>query len=89
MVYLETMLFIPKYVEKQLKKAKYEYDPQTKSWCAWVPSLPGTYAQASSVEKVREVLAEVIEDYIFVAIKKGEKLPQFDWPRKKNKKAYA
>lgn len=83
------MLFIPTYIEKQLKKATYEYDPETKQWCAWVDALPGVYAQAKSVEYVRDQLAEVIEDYIFVALKKGEKLPQFVWPRTVSKQAYA
>jgi predicted RNase H-like HicB family nuclease len=75
------MLFIPAYVEQQLKKARYEFDPATKSWCAWASSLPGAYAQADTVEEVRDQLAEVIEDYIFVALRKGSKLPQFRWPR--------
>jgi predicted RNase H-like HicB family nuclease len=82
------MLFIPTYIEKQLQKARYEYDPATKSWCAWVPALPGVYAQHDTVEGVREQLAEVIEDYIFVKLKKGRSLPQFRWPRK-TQKAYA
>ncbi len=83
------MLFIPAYIQKQLEKAKYEYDPATKSWCAWVVALPGTYAQANSVEEVREQLAEVIEDYIFITLKKGGKLKNFKWPRKVSKKQYA
>ncbi len=84
------MLFIPQYVEKQLKRAKYEFDRETKSWCAWVPTLPGVYAQADTVEDVREQLAEGVEDYIFVKLKSGNPLPQFQWPRKTQKqKVYA
>lgn len=62
-------LFINSYIEKLLKKANYEYDEQTKSWCASVDKLPGAYAQADTVEEVRDQLAEVIEDYILVSIK--------------------
>ena len=79
------MLFIPTYIENQLKKARYEFDPNLKVWCAWVSSLPGVYAQADSVEKVREELGEVIEDYIFVKLKRGQSLPKFLWPRKIHK----
>jgi predicted RNase H-like HicB family nuclease len=82
------MLYTQVYVENKLAKAKYEYDQETKSWCAWVTSLPGTYAQADSVEEVREQLAEVIEEYIFVKIKNGKRLPNFKWSTK-TKKAYA
>lgn len=80
------MLFISTYIEKQLKRAQYEYDPETKSWCAWVTQLPGVYAQAENVERLRELLAEVIEDYIFVKLKKGKRIPQFSWPRELKRK---
>jgi len=52
-----------------LRKAEYEYDEETNSWCASVKNLPGAYAQANTVEKVREQLAEVIEDYILVSLR--------------------
>ena len=68
---------ISAYIAKQLAKAKYEFDPNTKSWCAWVSSLPGVYAQAESVEEVRSELADVIEEYIIVKLKSGQNLPQF------------
>jgi len=70
-------LFINSYIEKLLKKADYEYDKQTKSWCASIDVLPGAYAQADTVEDVREQLAEVIEDYIFVSLHEHHSLPYF------------
>lgn len=59
-------LFINSYIDKLLKKADYEYDRQTKSWCASVDDLPGAYAQANTKIEVKKLLAEVIEDYILV-----------------------
>lgn len=79
------MLFIPTYIAEQLKKAKYEYDPEAKMWCAWAPELPGAYAQANTVEAVRTELAEVVEDYVMLAIQKGEGKKLF----KKLRKSYA
>ncbi len=70
-------LFINSYIEKLLKKANYEYDKKTKSWCASVDILPGAYAQADTVEEVRNQLAEVIEDYILVSLAEKQKLPNF------------
>ncbi|MDA2922312.1 type II toxin-antitoxin system HicB family antitoxin [Patescibacteria group bacterium AH-259-L07] len=70
-------LFITSYIEELLKKANYEYDKATKSWCASVDELPGAYAQADTVEEVRGQLAEVIEDYILVSLTEGQKLPHF------------
>ncbi len=87
-VYYCHMLFIQTYIEKQLKKARYEFDAETKSWCAWVTSLPGVYAQADTVESVREQLAEVIEDYFFITLKRDGELPGFKWPQK-TEHAYA
>ncbi len=70
-------LYIPRYIENILRKAEYEYDEETKSWCANVKELPGAYAQANSVEEVREQLAEVIEDYILVSLQERHSLPGF------------
>lgn len=70
-------LFIASYIEKFLRKANYEYDEKTKTWCASVDDLPGAYAQADTVEEVREQLAEVIEDYILVSLQEKQALPRF------------
>lgn len=80
-------LYINNYIENLLKKAKYEYDEATDSWCAKVSRLPGAYAQADSVEEVREQLAEVIEDYILVSIYEKKPLPGFK--KLSLRKAYA
>ena len=70
-------LYIAQYIEKLLRKAEYEYDEKTKSWCASVKDLPGAYAQADTVEKAREQLAEVIEDYVLVSLQEKHFLPGF------------
>lgn len=70
-------LYIAEYIENLLKKAEYEYDEETRSWCASVKELPGAYAQADTVEEAREQLAEVIEDYILVSLQDKQILPGF------------
>jgi predicted RNase H-like HicB family nuclease len=70
-------LYITQYIENLLRKAEYEYDKETRSWCASVKDLPGAYAQADTVEQVREQLAEVIEDYILVSLREKHPLPGF------------
>ena len=69
--------YIIQYVEDMLRKAKYEYDKQTNSWCAAVNELPGAYAQADTIEDVRSELAEIIEEYILVSLQEGHPLPGF------------
>ena len=70
-------LFLIEYINKMLKKAKYEYDPATNSWCASVDELPGVYSQADTIEDARSELAEVIEEYVFVSLQEGHPLPEF------------
>lgn len=79
-------LYITQYIEKILRRAEYKYDPKTKSWCARAKDLPGAYAQADTVEKVRQQLSEVIEDYILVSLQERHPLPGFKKPLTK---AYA
>ena len=70
-------LYITQYIENLLRRAEYEYDEATKSWCASIDDLPGAYAQADTVEKAREQLAEVIEDYILISLQEKHPLPGF------------
>ena len=70
-------LFLVKYINKMLKKADYEYDPDTNSWCASLDKLPGVYAQADTIEDARSELAEIIEEYVFVSLQEGHPLPEF------------
>ena len=73
-------LYITHYVENLLSRAEYEYDEKTRSWCASVKDLPCAYAQADSVEEVRQQLAEVIEDYILISLQEKLPLPGFKKP---------
>jgi predicted RNase H-like HicB family nuclease len=77
-------LYIAEYIENILRNAEYEYDQETKSWCASANDLPGAYAQADSVEEAREQLTEVIEDYILTSLQEKNFLPGFREPAKTN-----
>ena len=70
-------LYLINYINKILKKANYEYDSATNSWCASVDDLLGVYAQADTIEEARSELAEVIEEYVFVSLQEGHPLPEF------------
>ena len=79
-------LYITQYIENLLRKAEYEHDKKTRSWCASIKELPGVYAQADTIEGVREQLTEVIEDYILVSLQEKHPLPGF---KKLPEKMYA
>ncbi len=71
-------LFIQGYIENNLQRASYEYDAETHTWCAWVEELPGAYAQADTVEAVRDELAEVIEEYMLVSLYNKQLVPELE-----------
>ncbi len=79
-------LFLQRYIERYLRKAEYEYDPETQSWLGSINQLPGVYAQADSVEELRTKLVEVIEDYVYVSLHEGHLLPNF---KRLSKMSYA
>ncbi len=70
-------LYMMNYIESMLRRANYEFDEQTKSWCASIDALPGAYAQADTIEDVRAELAEVIEEYVLISLQAGHPLPEF------------
>ena len=65
------MLSISGFIQQQLPLVSYEFDSVTKEWCAWIPKLPGVYAQAKTVEAVRQQVIEMLEDYVLVALRSG------------------
>ena len=70
-------LYLLKYINRMLKRATYEFDSDTDSWCASIDDLPGVYVQADTIENTRSQLAEVIEAYVFVSLQEGHPLPEF------------
>ena len=70
-------LYIMKYIDSMLRQTNYEFDEQTNPWCASVDALPGAYAQADTVKDVRDELAEVVGEYVFLSLQEGHPLPEF------------
>jgi predicted RNase H-like HicB family nuclease len=64
-----------KYILAVLSQAKYEYDKDLKVYVASVSQLSGVVAQAKTIEAAREELAEIIEDWILVALQFGDTIP--------------
>lgn len=71
MWYFEYM--ISDYIEQKLKKASYKLlDDGT--YFGEVKGLKGVWASASTLEVCREELQEVLEDWVVVHIRLGEKV---------------
>ena len=68
---------IREYVEQGLRKARYD-KLEDGTFVAEVPGLRGVLATASSLERCRAQLAEVIEEWVLVRVSRGLKVPALD-----------
>lgn len=67
---------LSQYLEKQLKKAQYKL-LKDGTYFGEISGLKGVWANAKSLEICRNELKEVLEDWLFLKIKDGEKVPGF------------
>lgn len=66
---------IIEYIQEAIKRAKYEIIDDDEPFYGEVPGLKGVWAQGKTLEKCRENLAEVIDGWIFVRLRKGLDIP--------------
>jgi len=76
------------FIEKMLLRAEYNFDESVGEWVGWVKSFPGVYAQGQDVESVRQELAEMIEEYLFVSFQEKKQVPGFSLKLHSHAKAY-
>jgi len=63
------------YINEAMKKAKYEILSDDNSYYGEIPGFDGVYANASTLEKCREELKEVLEEWILFRVSKNLSLP--------------
>ena len=66
---------ITDYIEAAIAEAKYEIIEDEEPFYGEVPSLVGVWATGKTLEECRKNLAEVIDDWIIVRLKKGLPIP--------------
>ncbi len=69
---------IVEYINAALEKAKYEIIDDEEPFYGEVPGLQGVWATGETLEECRKNLAEVIEGWIIIKIKKGLPIPPID-----------
>lgn len=62
------------YILKQLEKAHYKI-LEDGSFFGEIPGLRGVWASAPTLEECRRELQEVLEDWLVLKVKGGEKIP--------------
>ena len=69
---------ISDYITKAIQHTAYEYCEETKSWGAYIPQLPGCWAQGTTIEDARSELIEVIEGWLILALQFNDPIPELD-----------
>jgi predicted RNase H-like HicB family nuclease len=66
---------IVEYIEAALAKANYEIIRDEEPYYGEIPGLKGVWATGKTLEECRKRLAEVIEGWIIIRLKKGLPIP--------------
>ena len=69
---------LTKYIEAAMRHAHYEILAENEGFYGEIPECRGVYANASTLEKCREELAEVLEEWLLFRIYKNLALPKID-----------
>ena len=66
---------ITEYIEAALSRAKYEIIDDEESYYGEVPELEGVWATGKTLEECRHSLAEVIDGWLVVRLKRSLPIP--------------
>ena len=67
-----------KYIQTSLRQARYEILDDDGSFYGEIPVCNGVYANAPTLEECRELLEEVLEEWVLFRIYKNFSLPVVD-----------
>lgn len=66
---------IIEYIHEALAEARYEIIEDDEPYYGEIPSLPGVYATGKTLEKCRKNLAEVIDGWLIMRLRRGMIIP--------------
>lgn len=67
---------LTEYIYKKLNQAAYKI-LDDKTFFGEIPGLKGVWASGKNLEECRETLREVLEEWLILKIKDGDKIPGF------------
>jgi predicted RNase H-like HicB family nuclease len=73
--HLSRLKMIKEYIEAALSRAKYEIIDDDEPYYGEVPELEGVWASGKTLEECRRNLAEVIDGWLVIRLKKGLDIP--------------
>lgn len=69
---------LSQYIQKALRRAKYEILEDDGTFYGEIPGFQGVYSNADTLEDCRNELAEVLEEWIFFRISRNLEVPIVD-----------
>lgn len=72
------------YITQKLNRAHYKI-LEDGNYFGEIPGLKGVWASENNLEKCRETLREVLEEWLVLKIRDGDAIPGFSYLGKKNK----
>lgn len=69
---------LTQYIQGAMRKAKYEILPDDGTFYGEIPDFQGVWANADTLEKCREELQEVLEEWLILGISRNHPLPVVD-----------
>jgi predicted RNase H-like HicB family nuclease len=69
---------IRKYLQTAMEHAKYEILPDDGTYYGEIKGCPGVYSNAPTLEKCRNGLEEVLEEWILFRVNKNLEIPPID-----------
>ena len=66
------------YIRAAMRKARYEILPDDGTFYGEIPGFDGVYANADTLERCREELEEILEEWILLRVFKHLPLPAID-----------
>ena len=66
------------YMRRAMRHAKYELLPEDGQFYGEIPECRGVYATAATLEECRDLVEEVLEDWILVRVHRNLPIPVID-----------
>lgn len=66
------------YIAAAMRHATYELFQEDGTFYGEIPPCPGVWANEKTLERCREVLQEVLEDWIILGLRLGHEMPVID-----------
>jgi predicted RNase H-like HicB family nuclease len=69
---------LSRYLDAAMREARYEILLDDLSYYGEIPGLDGVYSNAPALEECRELLREVLEEWVLLRLSRGLSIPAVD-----------